>query len=204
MEPEEKKEPGATPAGGSPEPKPEEKPNERPEPATLEEAKAELERAREALKAANKEAKDRRLKLDEIEAEKQREAQERKKQDEESARKKGEFETLATTYQGERDAARDELKSANEKLARYNELFSADIETRIKSWPDEVKVLVPKAEDADALARYERVMELMPLAEKLLGAPAKPGIAPAPGTAVSGAMTGDVRKEKRANGAYRV
>lgn len=146
---------------------------ETPEAETLDAAalKAELEGAQKRIAELNKENEKRRL------AEKA--AAEQKLIDE------GKSKELAETAQAERDAVIAERDALSEKVNKANELLNADIEKRIKDWPEEAKALLPNIEGVDALERLEQVARIEPLAKKLMDAPPKPGNGSGP-TAVGG------------------
>lgn len=87
----------------------------------------------------------------------------------------GKLQELADTRASERDAVTAERDVQAAKLNRLNEILGGDVDKRIEKWPDEVKKLIPSGEGVDALARFERVSELAPLAERLMNVTARPG-----------------------------
>ena len=153
---------------------------------TPEQLKSELAGAQARIHELNKEN------------EKRRKAQEAadaaaKTADEARLAEQGEFKTLAETRTAELAAATASLTSATDKLTRLDTIVGADIEKRVAAWPDEVKVLIPKADSADALTRLERVTELEPLATRLMTA--KPAAGNSAGPVPGGARTPEMQKE---------
>ena len=107
---------------------------------------------------------------------------------------------LSKKREEERDAARAELAGLTDKLARYETLLAGDIEKRVAAWPDEVKQLLPR--EADAFTKLAHLLNLQPLAEKLLLAPAAPGLAPAPPPGAQDPTLDDLKRRKLQGGAY--
>jgi hypothetical protein len=157
---------------------------------TPEQLAADLESAQRRIHELNKENEKRR---------KQAEEQERQQRTAEEKRlaEQGEFKSLAATREAERDAAQAELQSAAAKLARLNEILSADIAKRIEAWPLEVRGLVPDGEGVDALQRLERITELEPLAQRLMKAAAPGGNSAGPVPSAAPALTIEQIKQKK-------
>lgn len=135
---------------------------------TPEQLKAELEGAQKRIKELNTENAKRRKQQEEFETKQAAEEEERKK-------KQGEFEGLFNDEKQKTATLSAEVESSKEKLAKYETILSADIETRIKDWPDEVKNLIPTGDGVDALARLESLSKLSPLVQKLTAGPTNPG-----------------------------
>lgn len=148
---------------------------------------AELEKIRTALKEANGEAQKRRLEIEKRD-------REQAKAEEERLAEQGKFQELATTREKERDEAKADLATANDKIAQYEALLASDVDNRTAGWPDELKALVPK--DGDVLQRLQRINELKPAADKFLVTPAAGGTRPGP--TPNGAPVPNVEEARRA------
>jgi hypothetical protein len=120
--------------------------------------KAEFDRITRSLADANKEAKDRRLKLDQLEAD-------QKKADEERLQKQGEFQALAESRGTELETVKTQLKATSDEVASLRELANQQVDEAIASWPDEMKALVPNAESTDPLTRLQAMQKAKPAVE---------------------------------------
>lgn len=153
---------------------------------TPEELKAELEGAQARIAELNKENAKRRKDAEALEAAQAEAARK-------AAEEQGRFKELYDAEQKVVESKSAELESVTAKLAKANEILAADLEARIKSWPDEVKKLIPAGDGVDALTRFEKVSELAPLAERLMNAPARPGNSAGP--TPQGGPTKDLQKQ---------
>lgn len=126
-----------------------------------------------------------------------KENEKRRKDQEEADRKaaeeQGKFKELYETEQGKVTQLTTDHETAKEKLAKYETILSADIEARIKDWPEAVKKLIPLGEGVDALSRFESVTNHAELAQKLMDKPVNPGNGPGP--RASGGPAGKQEKE---------
>jgi len=135
--------------------------------------KAALDAERTARKAAERDLKALRERLDAIDAE-------TKSRDEADAAKRGEWEQLATKREGERDAARSEattLKAENDQLRAA---IAGVLDSEWKALPAEVRDAYLGGDD-DPLAKLAFLPKGKKLAEKLAGAtPVPRGAGPDP------------------------
>lgn len=92
----------------------------------------------------------------------------------------GEAKKVAEQRAAERDTAIGERDALQSQIKEAFDILNADIENRVKNWPDEIKDLIPSTEDADALSRMKQVTKLQPLADKLLNQAPRPGNSPGP------------------------
>lgn len=114
-----------------------------------------IRKEREAAKAAADEAKAAKAERDALLKEKaEREAAESKAREEEAARK-GEFETLATTRERERDEAKADVTRLTSEVDQYKAAMASGIAAGWKELPDEVRKLGEKQHpESDVLGRF--------------------------------------------------
>lgn len=144
-------------------------------PETPEELRALVKKLEDEKAAVIRESMGRKTKLQELETAKQAALDAAKAAADQKLIDEGKSAEVAMAAQAERDVAIAERDTYAAKVSKANELLSADIEKRIKDWPDEAKALLSDGEGVDALERLEQVAKVEPLANKLMDVPARPG-----------------------------
>lgn len=132
--------------------------------ATIEKLRAEIK----TLKPVATEAE--RLKQERADAEAAQAEAQRK-----AAEEQGKFKELYEAETAKVTNSTNELTAAQEKLTRYDSLLAADIDNRIKGWPEEIAALIPSGDSVDALTKMEAISKLEPAAQRLMKAPAPGG-----------------------------
>jgi flagellar biosynthesis GTPase FlhF len=107
-------------------------------------------------------------------------AEEKRQADEAKAKEQGEYQTLADNRQKELDELKPKLEATESELSQLRPAFAALIEAELKSLPSEVVESGPAKYGEDkSLSNPLEVAAWLPkgktLAEKLEGAPARPG-----------------------------